>query len=366
MPRWAQPEDMPAVRNLWQARFGDSDAFADYFFQQRAHPQTTVVYTEEGCISSALQVPPVTVRIRGRAVQGSMLCGVSTAKEFEGRGHMRACLQFAMCSLADAGCALIVQKPVDFQIYKRFSFAPVSDTQQFSLPPASCSATSMILTPIQTKHLPQIQALYSQFCQPYSTCLVRTIQDFWIKLADFSCDGGTGWILHDIDGKFISYAFCETENGYLHLREGAWQDAAAMQQLFTALRSYAGQYGLGFSGRIPPDQTVAFPAALIPFGAAAVGNTASLLHAVFNDPGFCIQVTQNVAESNNGIFDLTGRRVNRKPDFILDAGQLIQLVCGYRNLYALRAQGALILDAGSAEAFDRRWPEQPCFTWDEY
>ena len=32
MVRMAEKSDMPSVRALWQARFGDDDAFCDFFF----------------------------------------------------------------------------------------------------------------------------------------------------------------------------------------------------------------------------------------------------------------------------------------------------------------------------------------------
>lgn len=367
MPRWAQPQDMAKVRDLWQARFGDSDAFADFFFRERARPETTVVYEETGCISSALQIPPVRVRIRGSSVRGAMLCGVSTAQHFEGRGHMGACLRFAMHALSDAGHAVIVQKPVDFRIYRHFSFVPVSDTQLFSLPPASCTNPPVSpLIPVRPQLLPQMRSLYTRFCLPYSTCLARSAHDFRIKLSDYLCDGGEGWVIEGQSGQLAAYAFCETLEGCLHLREGAWQDAEAMQRLFTALRSRAAGYGLGFSGRIPPGQALAFPAKQVPFGAAAIANTSALLRKVFHDPRFCVEVTGSTVESNNGIFDLNGYRVQRDPDFICTAGQLIQLACGYRSLHTLAEEGAQICSVSRAEEFDRCWPEQPCFTWDEY
>ena len=51
---------------------------------------------------------------------------------------------------------------------------------------------------------------------------------------------------------------------------------------------------------------------------------------------------------------------------MLDAGQLAQLACGYRSLCELSCEGAQIFDMDRAEAFDRQWPKQLCFTWDEY
>lgn len=366
MPRWAQPQEMAAVRDLWQARFGDSDAFADFFFRQRARAETTVVYEENGCISSALQIPPVRVRIRGHSVRGAMLCGVSTARQYEGRGHMGACLRFAMQALSDAECAIIVQKPVDFRIYERFSFVPVSDAKLFSLPAASGTLLSANpLVPIDARMLAQMCALYTRFCLPYSTCLVRDAQDFQVKMADYLCDGGEGWAIIEGDA-LAAYAFCETQDGLLHLRESAWQDTDAMERLFAALRSRAAENGLGFSGRIPADQVSSFAGRSLPFTAAAVGNTQALLREVFHDPDFCIGVTGSTVQQNDGIFDGNGCHVQRKPDFLCTSGQLVQLACGYRNLHMLAEEGLQIYSAAKAEEFDRRWLMQPCFTWDEY
>lgn len=366
MPRWARVQDMQAVRTLWQERFGDSDAFADFFFRERARPETTVVFDEEGCISSALQVLPAAVCVRGRTVHAAMLCGVSTARQFEGRGHMGACLRFAMQALRQTGCALVVQRPVDFRIYRRFSFVPVSDAQFFTLAPdLYAGLPASVSAAVHPDLLPQMQALYAHFCRPYSTWLIRTAADFSCKLSDYLCDGGEGWLLYDSHGLAEAYAFCESGNdGCLQLREAAWLSEDAVQRMFAALCQKASRRGLQFSGRLPVNIDVPFSTRKTAFGAAAVANTAQLLQTVFNDPDFCIRIREGAAEG--GTFDLSGRRTNRRPDAVLDAGQLAQLACGYRSLRELSCEGAQIFDMDRAEAFDRQWPKQPCFTWDEY
>ena len=76
--RVAKQDDRNAFRRLWDICFGDSNAFCDWFFENRFIAEYSVVLESGGEICSCMQAFPYTVLIRGKEVPGAMLCGVST------------------------------------------------------------------------------------------------------------------------------------------------------------------------------------------------------------------------------------------------------------------------------------------------
>ena len=367
MVRMAEKSDMPAVRALWQARFGDDDAFCDFFFTHRASPETTVVYDEGGKISSALHILPDLVRIRTQAVRAAMLCGVATDKAFEGQGRMGACLRYAMRALARTDCALLVQKPVDFAIYRNFGFSPVSDSLYFTLtspdPAAFLPEYSVYESYEADKAAELCRGIYPAFSADYSTIGLRDAQKQTIKCMDYFAEP-----FSRLFSAGSIYAFVEPESDTLYLRECAWKDKHAKQALPALLSSILRlTQAKKLEGRLPADCARLLRGEIHPCGAAACENLSLLLASAFGDPEFCVLVSDPVIPENCGVWDLSGVRTDREPDLALDSAGLVQFVCGYRSIKALADEGnAKILHEPRASLLDARYPVQNCFTWDEY
>lgn len=370
MVRFAGHSDMNTVRALWKARFGDSDEFMDFFFEYRAKPEYTVVFEEDNNeISSALQIHPVTVSVRDTMVPGAMLCGVCTSEKYEGRGRMGACLSFAIEHLSQSQCAVIVQKPVDFAIYKSYGFSEVNDSIYFKTDSNNSVNNCEKIDPFE--YISFLYNVYASFSSTYSGMLIRSIDDLSVKFRDHLCDSGSCYAVFDSNHIPHAYAFTAIEDNDLCMIESAWDSDAFGKALIDALSSEAYFKDLVLSGRIPCDKQPLISNSISycqkPTGAAAAANISFLLKSVFNEENICIEIKDRRFPLRCGRWLLNGEKTDRTPDIVMDIGSFIQLVFGYRSLSQLiKEEKAEICSAFSTDSFDTRFPVQQCFTWDEY
>ena len=111
MIRIAEKKDKKDFYRLWKICFGDSDAFCDWFFENRFSPEHSVVLEEEGEIISCMQAFPYTIQIRGVSIPGTMLCGVSTHPDHRRKGLMGKIFSYEMNHLRKMGYHVAVHTP---------------------------------------------------------------------------------------------------------------------------------------------------------------------------------------------------------------------------------------------------------------
>ena len=109
--RAMEPGDLAAVRALWEARFGDSPAFVDWYFTERFSPGTSACLVADGRLVSAIQGYPMRLSIRDRIVPALMVSGVSTAQGYERRGYMHRVMHYILQLARQKGCPLVFHKP---------------------------------------------------------------------------------------------------------------------------------------------------------------------------------------------------------------------------------------------------------------
>lgn len=369
MVRFASCSDMYEVRNLWKDRFKDSDEFLDFFFHYRAKPEYTVVFDENDHICSALQIHPVSIRLRNLIVPSAILCGVSTSIKHEGKGYMRACLEFAINNLASSEYAVIIQKPADFAIYESFGFSAVNDSIYFKTNHHDNSSFGKNIEP--SDHLSELSQIYSIFTSSYSGSVVRDIEGFSIKAKDLLCDDGSCFAVFDQQDKIRAYAFIEKTSNIFNIRECAFDSIETGHRLLNALSNEAYLLNSSLSGRIPCCMNEILPlyssACLKPTCAASAANISLLLKYAFNDKNICVEVYNSRISSHCGRWLLNGDKSNCEPDIRIDSSSLIQLSFGYKSLNSLIIENKVdIFNQKIVNDFDMRFPVQQCFCWDEY
>ena len=373
MVRWAENRDMPRIRALWKQRFGDSESFLDFFFTRRAKPEYAVVYDEGGVLSSALHVYPAACNLRGKRVRGAMLCGVCTDKAFEGRGRMGACLAFALSELAKTDCAFVIQKPVDFAIYKSYGFRAVNDAFTYTVSGDKKALDETILTDPQ-EHLTALLRVYNAFTLPHSTASWRDEEEFSVKALDYLADGGECRTLTDDEGGINAYCFFEHDGDSIIVRELGWTDEKAGERLFSSLSAISAERRLPVCGRVPAhersvlDRIPSCTAEEIkPWAAASVSNVPLLLKTAFEGTELVFAVTDEKIPARQGIWNTRGEVTDKAPDLQITSSALIRLAFGYARLCELILEGQVkILNREALAGFDTRFPAPPAYSWDEY
>ena len=369
MVRWTKWSDREEIRALWQLRFGDSEAFTDWFFRERFSPEHSAVSVEDGRIVSSIQSCPFQIRIRDTILPCTVIAGVSTLPAFEGRGHMRRTMHFYMNGIAARGGIVVPYRPEILAMYAGFGHFPVSRTAYFRISdPAALSADADGVSVLDLRRdEAAMHACYYRFSSRYSAIISRSLADMRLKLADYAADGAQGI---GVFGKDSLRGYCIYFNrGDFYAEELIANDDECTEILLRALSRRAAAEGKTVSGKLPPDskpqEGLAFD--LRPMNVMGAASVAALLAFVCGEHSLCAEITDGTVAANNGIFTFSGELSGKAPHLRIEAGRLVQFLCGYASLAELAAEGhAVLLDPGAARELDRMFPRRSCYILDEY
>ncbi len=121
MFRLMQPADLPALKSLWRAAFGDSEEVAGALIDRYAGEKNTYVAEEDGRAVSMLLAAPVHIGER----RGAYYCGITTDAAYRGRGLAAGLVEYVDGLLARRGdtfAALIPASKDLFAYYEKLGF----------------------------------------------------------------------------------------------------------------------------------------------------------------------------------------------------------------------------------------------------
>lgn len=362
--RVAKQKDKKEFYRLWKACFGDSDAFCDWFFENRFSPENSVVLETEGEMASCMQAFPYKIQIRGKEIPGAMLCGVSTHPNHRKKGYMSKIFSYEMNHLREKGFLVAVHTPAVLPSYFSFGHFPVANAAYLNcnvIPSLKKEEHICIIREDQWKDL---YPLYCHFAEKYSGIIKRTEADFLRKAADYAADGGKSiaYIDHEIIKAYAFFYRTDTEITCVEAvaDDGYWEKL--MDGLF-ALGS-----GLKFSAKLPPDIEISYPFATLEIlqkGVMGLCNATSLLKELNLSVPYGFKLRDHVISEHNTTLDFHGEPYSGEPVFEISAGHLLQVLVGYHSLHELRNE-VIIYDEAKFDEIDHLLPKQNCYIIDEY
>lgn len=141
----SQPEDIPALKALWQQAFGDDDACIDAFFRSLYRPDQVLTVHEDGRLVSMACWLQETVCQGGRGWPAAYLYAVATDRAARGRGYCGRLLAFAEEFLAPYGIRallLVPGEPSLRRFYGRLGYRDFSRVAQLELDAAPAGGTA--------------------------------------------------------------------------------------------------------------------------------------------------------------------------------------------------------------------------------
>lgn len=120
--------DIPALGQLWQQAFGDTDAFLDSFFQTGFSPARSRCIKQNGQLAAALYW--FDCQWEGKKL--AYLYAVATEQAFQGKGLCRALTEDTHRHLNDLGYAGAVLVPGNkglFSLYEKLGYTPFCPMQ---------------------------------------------------------------------------------------------------------------------------------------------------------------------------------------------------------------------------------------------
>ncbi len=321
--------DHDEVQSIWLDLFDDSQAFADWFFQHRFRPDTSVCLEQDGRIVSVIQGFPMRVRIRQVEVPAMMICGVSTLPAYRRRGYMHMLMQEMLTLCRREGFPAVLHKPVQFSTYRAFGQLPCTRTLRYT-------SVADLGAPLWQPRPPidALTACYAAATARYSGCVVRTEADMLLKTEDYAADGAeflTVWHGGRLDGYAV--VFPNAEQPYAE--EVLAQSPAAYQALL-------GMLPRGYSAKLPPDVRAA--GAVYEQNAMGIADVSELLSLVVHDETQLFAVHDDTATENNGVFDGLGRPSAKTPQLTLTVGELMQGLVGFHPLGRLKEETCFCVD----------------------
>lgn len=362
--RVAKKEDRNAFCRLWKVCFGDSNAFCNWFFENRFLPDYSIVLETEGEIASCMQAYPYTLRIRGKEVPGAMLCGVSTHPDQRKKGYMGQIFRYEMNHLRGKGCIIAPHTPAVLPSYFSFGHLPVADAGYLECDCVPDFNTDVKLISIEKADWEKLFPLYNRFAAKYSGILQRTKEDHLRKAADYAADGGK-CAAYIKNNEIKGYAFYyQTEDSLVCV------EAVAEEGYYHSLMEglLALGKGLAFSAKLPPWLYLSFPFAKLTRkqkGVMGLCNAQALLKALALDIPYGFRLEDGVVSENNGVFDFKGEPYTHAPVFAISAGHLLQALVGYHSLGELREE-ITVFDEEKFREIDLLLPKQNCYIIDEY
>ncbi len=361
--RIAKQTDKTAYRKLWKTCFGDSDAFCEWFFENRFVPNHCVCLETDGQFAACMQAFPYTIGIREKAVKGVMLCGVCTHPTHRKKGYMNQVFRYEMDLLRQKGYAIAVHTPAVLESYFSFGHYPVAD---------ACYLTTEQIPQVQPQNnvfavtYKQWEMLYDgyvAFAKKYSGMIWRSKDDFFRKCQDYSADGGMckAYQNENCFG-YVFYYQTKTEVTCVE----AVGDDAAIQIVLQEILSQA--EGLSFSAKLRPKTNVAFDFCkkeVKQKGVMGLVCVEMLLQILGLQSEASFVVQDDVVAENNGCFTLDGKRSDKKPAFTIEAGRLLQVLVGYVSLQDLQEE-IVVHDAKGFAEIANALPMVDCYIVDEY
>lgn len=126
------PEDIPALRTLWETAFGDDDAFLDAYFSTAFHPARCLCAWEGDTLAAMLHW--FRVSCHGQAM--AYLYAVATAPFFRGQGVCHRLMDCAHTRLQNAGYTgvlLVPGEPELFAFYRGMGYETCTAVHEFSI-----------------------------------------------------------------------------------------------------------------------------------------------------------------------------------------------------------------------------------------
>lgn len=207
MITFAQCEDIPAIRKLWELCFPDDTGFNPYYFDHLFRPEYTLVARCENQFAAMLQMLPYQLRIKDDIVPVTYIYGACTHPNMRRQHWMSKLLSYSFDWDRRHGrkaSILIPQEPWLFQFYAAFGYMPVFQIheQRQDVTAQSCSALRLM----QPEDIAMCQTLYQMQTQHFTMTVQRTSAQWEAQRNLFHTLGAGAFIWQD-SNQISGYAF---------------------------------------------------------------------------------------------------------------------------------------------------------------
>ncbi|MCL2694880.1 MAG: GNAT family N-acetyltransferase [Clostridiales bacterium] len=273
--RFLTHDDIPQAAALWQERFGDSDAFIAWFFENRFLPEHSFGLFEKDELITMAYGTPVSMRMRHTIVPAMLISGVATRVGWERQGLMRRVMETMLDHACEIGCVAALLKPAVQGTYDALGFAACSENKIWQ--GRAEGEPTLPAVNMWREQAPALLACYQRIMRAYSTSIVRDETAFARKLAENASDDGHIITVGATLGRPSGYALCHMTGDDCQITELVADEAGATAILQHLSARCTGQ----LTAKLLPTETM--PGELQPQNALTIVNVPAALDAILGD-----------------------------------------------------------------------------------
>lgn len=110
------------IYQLWQECFGDSDSYADFYFQWKVRDNQILTIYKERRICAMLHLNPYQIVMKGKSICSNYIVGVATRQQDRRQGLMKRLLEESLDQMYDIKMPFTYLMPAAEAIYSPFDF----------------------------------------------------------------------------------------------------------------------------------------------------------------------------------------------------------------------------------------------------
>jgi predicted acetyltransferase len=224
-------EDMPAAKALWKSSFDDTDAYIDWYFENKVLPGQSLGMFDSGLVS-VLHMIPYTISVQRRPLKSAFIAGAATDGARRGEGLMRTLLRESLALMRQRGILLTHLYPFKHAFYERLGWGTYSYVRKQDITAAASLNRSADV--FETDDASLLMPLYQKMMRRYDGYVVRGPREWKWRLDELAVDGGKAAVL--IEGDAASaYMLYYERGGTVDVIETVYLDEASVGGLIAWL-----------------------------------------------------------------------------------------------------------------------------------
>ena len=189
--RLLEQSDNKEAKQLWKDTFGDSDAFINWYFENKILPGNSLGLFD-GNLISVVHMVPYKICIQGKPLDSLMVAGVATAGHRRGEGLMRQLLHAALVLMKERGVMVTHLYPVSHGFYEKFGWTTYTYVHKNHVEDAVVRPGSHVT---ETADAGILDSLYRKMMQSYDGYVMRGPREWKWRLEELFADGGKAAVL---------------------------------------------------------------------------------------------------------------------------------------------------------------------------
>lgn len=230
--RLLAPGEMPLAKALWKQAFGDSDAFIDWYFENKV-PAGQSLGVFDGGLVSVVHMIPYTISVQHRPLKTAFIAGAATDRARRGEGLMRTLLRESLALMRRQGILLTHLYPFNHGFYERLGWAAYAHVHRQNVAASPQIRRAEVM---ETADASMLEPLYKKMMRHFDGYVVRTAREWEWRLGELKTDGGKAAVLIENDAA-AAYMLYYKEAGTANVIETVYADEAFVGGLLAYLFS---------------------------------------------------------------------------------------------------------------------------------